>query len=72
MEDRSANPKGLGGIGNRNVNDRIHLYFSDHYGLTITSSPGKGTCCTIRIPALDSDSMIQTMQGGIHVPGTDR
>lgn len=72
MEDRSAHPKGLGGIGNRNVNDRIHLYFSDHYGLTITSSPGKGTCCTIRIPALDSDSMIQTMQGGIHVPGTDR
>ncbi len=31
-------PKGLGGIGSRNVNDRIHLYFSDNYGLTVTSA----------------------------------
>lgn len=27
MNDRTAVPKGLGGIGSRNVNDRIHLYF---------------------------------------------
>lgn len=72
MEDKSAHPKGLGGIGNRNVNDRIHLYFSDDYGLTITSRPGRGTRCTIRIPALDSDSKIQNMQGGTYVSGTDR
>lgn len=51
IKDSKA-PKGLGGIGSRNVNDRIHLYFSDDYGLTITSTPGKGTCCRIRIPGL--------------------
>ena len=72
MNDRSASPKGLGGIGNRNVNDRIHLYFSNDYGLTIASHPGRGTRCTIRIPALDSDSKIQNMQGGTDVSGTDR
>lgn len=72
MNDPSARPKGLGGIGSRNVNDRIHLYFSDDYGLTIRSRPGQGTCCTIRIPALDSDSKLQMMQGGAYVSGTDR
>ncbi|MBS6395769.1 MAG: histidine kinase [Clostridiales bacterium] len=56
MNDRAAVPKGLGGIGSRNVNDRIHLYFSDDYGLTITSSPGRGTCCRILIPAISSFS----------------
>jgi len=50
----ASSPKGLGGIGSRNVNDRIHLYFSDRYGLSIKSSPGKGACCRIRIPALTS------------------
>lgn len=72
MNDKNTCPKGLGGIGNRNVNDRIHLYFSNDYGLNIVSRPGHGTCCTIRIPALDSDSEIQNMQGVTHVPGTDR
>lgn len=59
MNDASTVPKGLGGIGNRNVNDRIHLYFSDDYGLTITSSPGRGTQCIIRIPAITSDTEFQ-------------
>ena len=37
MNDKSSVPKGLGGIGSRNVNDRIHLYFSDDYGMTVSS-----------------------------------
>jgi two-component system sensor histidine kinase YesM len=73
MKDASAVPKGLGGIGSRNVNDRIHLYFSDAYGLQIQSSPGKGTNCSIRIPAIQSpDDIQETTQGGTYVPGTDR
>lgn len=59
MNDRAGAPKGLGGIGNRNVNDRIHLYFSNNYGLTITSRPGKGTCCQILIPAIFSAADVQ-------------
>lgn len=54
MHDKTAVPKGLGGIGSRNVNDRIHLYFSDEYGLTISSAPGKGTLSRITIPAIAS------------------
>jgi len=48
----SDTAKGLGGIGTRNVNDRIHLYYSDEYGLSIQSSPGAGSCSRIRIPAV--------------------
>lgn len=59
MNDKAASPKGLGGIGSRNVNDRLHLYFSDRYGLTINSSPGAGTCCQIRIPAISSTANLQ-------------
>lgn len=59
INDKAATPKGLGGIGSRNVNDRLHLYFSDHYGLTINSRPGAGTCCQIRIPAISSTANIQ-------------
>lgn len=58
IHDSSSVPKGLGGIGSRNVNDRIHLYFSNEYGLTVTSSPGKGTCCQVLIPALSSDTSL--------------
>lgn len=59
MNDQAGPQKGLGGIGNRNVNDRIHLYFSDKYGLTITSSPGIGTCCQVLIPAISSTTDVQ-------------
>lgn len=66
MNDPAAVPKGLGGIGNRNVNDRIHLYFSDDYGLTITSHPGQGTLCRIRIPAIASDTEFQKINQQMH------
>ena len=69
--DKTAVPKGLGGIGSRNVNDRIHLYFSDNYGLTVQSTPGEGTLCQIRIPAIDSESAKDT-EGKTNVSGTDR
>ena len=70
MNDKASTPKGLGGIGSRNVNDRIHLYFSENYGLTITSAPGRGTTCRILIPAIESAS--EDTKGGNYVSGTDR
>lgn len=72
IHDKAAAPKGLGGIGSRNVNDRIHLYFSDDYGLTVTSQPGEGTCCRILIPAISSAANIQECQEVYHVSGIDR
>ena len=55
---KAAQSKGLGGIGTRNVNDRIHLYFSEQYGLTVQSQPEKGTCCRILIPAIPSSQTV--------------
>ncbi len=40
------------GIGIKNVNDRLRIYFGDNYGLTITSELDEGTCVEIRMPKL--------------------
>ena len=39
----------LGGIGLKNVSQRIKLLCGDEYGLDIKSEPGKGTKVTVRI-----------------------
>ncbi|MBR5510110.1 MAG: histidine kinase [Lachnospiraceae bacterium] len=72
MSDKTSVPKGLGGIGSRNVNDRIHLYFSGNYGLTVNSSPGEGTCCQIRIPSISADDLKTSTSGGNYVSGNNR
>ena len=45
-------PKERTGIGIRNVNDRLQIYFGKEYGLTITSKLDVGTCVEIRMPKL--------------------
>ncbi|MFT4105732.1 MAG: sensor histidine kinase [Lacrimispora sp.] len=50
------------GIGVKNVNERIKLYFGEKYGLTIDSEPDEGTSITICLPAVPYDSM--TGKGG--------
>lgn len=40
------------GIGIKNVNDRIRIYFGEEYGLHITSELDEGTCVEIRIPKI--------------------
>ncbi len=39
------------GIGVKNVNERIRLYFGERYGLAIVSEPDEGTVIRIRLPA---------------------
>ncbi len=41
-----------GGIGIKNVNDRLKIYFGKKYGLHITSEPDVGTCVEIRMPKI--------------------
>ena len=41
-----------GGIGVKNVNDRLKIYFGEKYGLTIESELDVGTKVTARIPKL--------------------
>lgn len=38
------------GIGIKNVNDRVKIYFGDSYGVTIDSEPDVGTTITVRFP----------------------
>jgi sensor histidine kinase YesM len=41
------------GVGLRNVNERLKLYFGNHYKLLIETGEGMGTKITIRHPILD-------------------
>ncbi len=46
------------GIGLKNIHRRIRLYYGIHYGLSIKSSPGRGTAVTVRLPkSLDEYSL---------------
>ena len=40
------------GIGVRNVNERIKLYFGTEYGLMIESEPDEGTTVRIHLPSM--------------------
>ena len=45
-------PKDRTGIGIKNVNDRLQIYFGKQYGLHITSELDVGTCVEIRMPKI--------------------
>ena len=45
-------PKDRTGIGIRNVNDRLKIYFGKQYGLQIVSEPDVGTCVELRMPKI--------------------
>lgn len=45
-------PKERTGIGIRNVNDRLQIYFGKEYGLRISSKLDVGTCVEIRMPKI--------------------
>lgn len=46
---------GKTGIGIKNVNDRIKIYFGEEYGLSITSELDEGTCVKIRMPKVEGN-----------------
>ena len=52
--DIKLNVKGSG-IGLKNVNERIKLYFGPTYGLEINSEPDEGTSIKIHIPIIKYD-----------------
>lgn len=45
------------GYGIYNVNERIHLYFGMHYGLTIQSEQGKGTTALLILPTITREEV---------------
>ena len=50
-KDFAPSKKGSG-IGAKNVNERIKLYFGSEYGLKVESEPDEGTKITIHLPAV--------------------
>jgi len=44
---------GTHGVGVRNVNERIQLYFGRAYGLEVDSEPERGTTITCRLPSIE-------------------
>ncbi len=51
------------GIGVKNVNERIRLYFGSEYGLSIESEPDEGTTVTIHLPAVEYAQICQKEEG---------
>lgn len=52
QKDRSDS----GGIGVKNVNDRLRIYFGENYGLSIQSELDVGTTVTVRIPKIEREA----------------
>ncbi|MFT4008280.1 MAG: ATP-binding protein, partial [Lacrimispora sp.] len=47
------------GIGVKNVNERIKLYFGEKYGLVIDTEPDEGTTIIIHLPAVPYGSILE-------------
>ena len=45
-----------GGIGVKNVNDRLKIYFGEKYGISIKSELDVGTAVTVRIPKIEQEA----------------
>jgi Predicted signal transduction protein with a C-terminal ATPase domain len=64
-EDGTEHKHGKGsGIGLKNVQERIQLYFGDQYGLAIFSEPDEGTTARIHLPAKPYENMDREEGGG--------
>ena len=44
------------GIGVKNVNDRLKIYFGEKYGISIKSELDEGTVVTVRIPQIRKEN----------------
>ena len=47
------------GIGVKNVNERIKLYFGEKYGLSIESEPDEGTTVKIHLPVVTYSEAVE-------------
>ena len=58
--NRPGSTKKGSGIGLKNVQERIRLYFGPEYGVTIDSEPDEGTTVTLHLPAVPYGQMEDT------------
>ena len=50
MADTDVGRSREGGIGLRNVDERLRVIYGENYPLRLESTPGEGTCARIEIP----------------------
>ena len=55
MADTDVSRSREGGIGLRNVDERLRVIYGENYHLHLESTPGEGTCARIKIPELVVD-----------------
>ena len=53
MSDTTLAGGRTGGIGLRNVDERLRVIYGENYRLQLVSTPGHGTCARIEIPLLN-------------------
>ena len=59
MQGDVVSSKRGSGIGVKNVNDRIKLYFGEAYGVQIISAPDEGTTARIYFPMRRQEDEIE-------------
>ena len=59
FDDRKHSKTDMTGVGVRNINDRIRLFYGEEYGLSFDSEKGRYTRATVRIKA-ERDNGIQS------------
>ena len=52
---KSLQKRDSGGIGVKNVNDRLKIWFGERYGITLHSELDVGTTVTVRIPKVEHE-----------------
>lgn len=52
LNDFTVVEEGCGGVGLRNINERIKLFYGEAYGISIESTAGFGTTVIIRLPGM--------------------
>jgi two-component system sensor histidine kinase YesM len=63
VEAFSERPSTSGGIGLRNVHDRIRLLYGDEFGVTVEAGVPRGTVVLVRQPALSGGGVRGTAPG---------
>lgn len=58
-EDAHSSSRRGSGIGVKNVNERIRLYFGEDYGLIIESEPDVGTTIRLHLPAVPYQEILE-------------
>jgi two-component system sensor histidine kinase YesM len=56
LNEGNVEPSTSGGVGVKNVQERIRLSFGPEYGVRLESSPGEGATAVVRIPVIPGEA----------------